>query len=605
MAVETLFRYDSSLEYILSSTQVSQGQATLVLSPGNVSTTDAIDTSVGYTFDPAKIEFISTKFYQKSQLSAQQKGYINYDTKDMTWINAPLAPPIGTLVGGATVSGGRLDATGGTTKYAEYSAGTACNTGPVGCVRLTYTPNYTGFPVGDRSLFSRMDSSGSLVNAVVIFHKGGTGFLFARLYNSSGALITQLSPVWSPTSGQAYEIEFGWDVTTGNNRLFIDGVEVSSNTITGTVGTSATLMRVGCDQSVGSNSDGYFDDVITFDQPQHNSNYTPGEAIPQFKYLEASVTGPPIDYSGPGVATGYVQFSSPGLTGVVQFILNGLYWNGSAWVTSDGTFAQSNTQSTIQTNITTLPYTGSVTVNSVFANSNAASPALDQLQVVFLGQLYSLDGTVKTVAALAASSISSFSSISTKPGTTDIKFAFEVNGQLKYWNGSAWVNSDGTFAQTNDDAAIVANIATLLSTNSAIKVFAYLKAATPYLESPSLDTVQIGYIFNKPNLEEPWETVTWGFIRDSKNDPISGAEVRFSRNISSNRVVEVDSHLVSNDQVVTNTDADGEFSVPLVPGQYKLTISKGSDFIISKNALGETLLVTIPKQYEVNITDQI
>ena len=96
------------------------------------------------------------------------------------------------------------------------------------------------------------------------------------MFNSSGSEITsQLLPVWSPTAGQEYEFELNWDITNGEIRLFVDGVQHGSTiTATGTRSSDIGLVRVGTTwHAISFPPDCEIDDFSIFDKVQHTSDY--------------------------------------------------------------------------------------------------------------------------------------------------------------------------------------------------------------------------------------------------------------------------------------------------------------------------------------------
>jgi len=96
--------------------------------------------------------------------------------------------------------------------------------------------------------------------------------------------------------------------------------------------------------------------------------------------------------------------------------------------------------------------------------------------------------------------LSAFSESASKPTGTEIKYILNVDAQNKYWDGSAWSNSDGTYAQANTAAEINTNAMALLTVSSTVLVVAFLNTtddqATPTLTSVSLSDVGDGVTFS-------------------------------------------------------------------------------------------------------------
>lgn len=98
------------------------------------------------------------------------------------------------------------------------------------------------------------------------------------------------------------------------------------------------------------------------------------------------------------------------------------------------------------------------------------------------------DPTIKNTTQVTAASYVSFTTGTTVAGSDAVKYQIEVGGQAKYWNGSAWANSDGTYAQSNTAAEINTNCPTLAA--GATRIVAVLRSAdgstTPALAYASL-----------------------------------------------------------------------------------------------------------------------
>lgn len=75
----------------------------------------------------------------------------------------------------------------------------------------------------------------------------------------------------------------------------------------------------------------------------------------------------------------------------------------------------------------------------------------------------------------------------TKSGSDDVTYQMFVDGVLKYWSGSAWVTSNGSYAQSNAAAVVNTNAATLItSPPKSLKVYIVLKGSgstTPLLNN--------------------------------------------------------------------------------------------------------------------------
>jgi len=383
----------------------------------------------GFTYDGSRAEFVGGAVRSKDRRAAGATFGATFTAGvDGNWGGGVLT---GTASGGAAAAGGKLNLKGGTQKYVTYAAaGNAPNT-QVGCIRLKYTPNYSGIPATNRYIFDLYSNPASDNNSLQIIHNSITGNLSARLCDSAGSYIFQGTlAAWSPTAGTEYEFEFDFDFTAGATRLFVNGTQVGS-TITG-VGTRTTpsYLRIGAAHDL-SNSDGEFDDVEVFSSVQHTANYTPGYVLSETIYETSKVDCPAFTYSGAG--------SIQALTNVIdsevnspRLVMNGHYWTGTAWAASDGSWAQSNPIATVLANIATCPTAASFVVSIVF-NAGASQMSVDDLTVTYTGQVYSTTNpTIKPNGTIGMDSLATFAASLAAGGSDAVKFTLEVDGTEKY-----------------------------------------------------------------------------------------------------------------------------------------------------------------------------
>lgn len=72
-------------------------------------------------------------------------------------------------------------------------------------------------------------------------------------------------------------------------------------------------------------------------------------------------------------------------------------------------------------------------------------------------------GTLLIADVFNCSSFLSLTETVTKSGSDNIQYQMKVGNVLQYWNGSAWVSSDGSFLQSNSVSTINSNAASLIS----------------------------------------------------------------------------------------------------------------------------------------------
>lgn len=270
----------------------------------------------------------------------------------------------GTPNGSPSVSGNELILTGGGVRNVDYTAVLNANSAQTGTIRFQYTPQYSGTPGTYQVPIVITNVSGGLLNTIEIYHTSGAGVLGAYCSDQAGSLISGAPMVFgafSPISGTSYEIEFDYDFTGGNSRMFVNGIQSGSTAVgTGTRNAAAIgLFRVGTDYSLTYVPNFNLTDVIIFDTVQHTADF-PGE-IPRLPETLYSTQNPSIIVNAPQPMSSFLAFTEsvtiPSNTAVqYQIIVNGQakYWSGAAWVNSNSSFAQSNTAATINTNLAAL-----------------------------------------------------------------------------------------------------------------------------------------------------------------------------------------------------------------------------------------------------------
>ena len=337
--------------------------------------------SADYNFDSDLIEISSGKARLKDIRPANATFAANYDNNiNGSWGNGVLT---GIATGGATVSGGKLDLSGGG-KYITYDADLNGDMQQTGTIRMKVTPNYSGTPATTQIFFSIFQSENSINNYVGIYqHTDGN--IYILIINSTGATIINYNQPWVPISGTQYEIELNFDITAGATRLFVDGIQIGSTQLaTGTRSSNIALMRIGANHLGTNIFDGYVEDFIVFSTVQHTLNYTPGYNVNKYSTanptIEANVV---IRMEG---LDGFIETVTKVGADEIKYILKkGLiwyYWSGTAWVESDSTYNQSITATTIGTNKSSFVSIGTnVKIKAFLHSDGQTTPDLDLITI--------------------------------------------------------------------------------------------------------------------------------------------------------------------------------------------------------------------------------
>ncbi len=263
----------------------------------------------------------------------------------------------GTPTGSVTFGTYYADFSVGTRQSISYAALANASFQQVGTVRFQVIPLYSGSPSQNQFFFSIGAAANSDHNLIEFVHTTG-GVLDFLICNSSGATIATSNTVaWNPTAGTTYEFEIDIDITAGATRVFLQGIQQGATLLgTGVRSSAITTLMLGnyVTSPIASVSNFKLTNFIVFNSVQHTANF-PGE-IPRAPETQYSVTNPTVTVNSGVSMSNLLTFtetiSTPANTGVQYILLvNGSpkYWNGSAWVLSNGTYAQSNTGTVINT----------------------------------------------------------------------------------------------------------------------------------------------------------------------------------------------------------------------------------------------------------------
>ena len=304
----------------------------------SLSNTINYNTAANFTYNTSLVEIL-TSAKLKLLTYAGETFFNNFTSTTAKRGAGTLAPTAAT----ASIVAGKLACLSNT--YVEYPCGDNTAFTTTGCVRFKLTPNYSGTPSTNQFFFSIQEAGSSLVNSISIYHNTG-GSLILGIYNASGVAVVSKFMAWSPTSGTQYTMHLNFDIVTGSSILYIDGVAIVTATDTGTRANTATRLMIGR-QSTATSSNFYMDDLQLFSSVQTVAaswsepvDYT---TTAQLVLVNSSVDADAL--SSFDASTG-ISFT---------IVVDGVhkYWDGAAWVTSDGA-TQYNSISEVNTNIAAL-----------------------------------------------------------------------------------------------------------------------------------------------------------------------------------------------------------------------------------------------------------
>lgn len=144
------------------------------------------------------------------------------------------------------------------------------------------------------------------------------------------------------------------------------------------------------------------------------------------------------------------------------------------------------------------------------------------------------------------------------PTDTSITYALIVDDSETYWDGSAWVDGDGTVSQSSTEAQINTNAASLdLSEGARIRVKVYL--TTDAFETPTLGSVSLDGDFTLAD-SAPSECLVYGNLADILGESVESATVKFKRV----GAVKHGTRTLLRSEASSTTDASGYFEISLV-----------------------------------------
>lgn len=557
------FTTPANYTYDPTKIEITGGKAKLKLQQGNIDFIEDFADDTDFTYDSDKAEFSGGKVQQKAQNPAGSLIYAKWQTTE----NADYAvgDSTGTLYGSANITGGKLSCIGEVIAYLDFSSiDQGC--GEKGTVKFIWIPKYSGAPSSEKHIYF----NGSNINyygSVWLIHAGTN--LYFYIYNSVGVVILSKSISFSPVADTRYEFVITWDFTGEyNSNVFIDGILKDGGNVNDTRGIAGCIHRLGNDNTSLKLSDHEYDDFIVYDSVIYTTNYTPGYTLPDYFYVETSVILPEMEHTEVGTIKLFNSFSttetaSPRYTLQIGRSGDYLYWNGSAWAVSDGTYAQANDVTTFNTNCGSLPVDGEDygQFKIIFPNSNIQS-SVDSLTAnmnVDIGYL-TTNPTIEMITGFRTDMLEGFIETSTKTGSDEIKYILKKDLLWYYWDGSAWSESDGTYSQSNTAAEIEINKASFVddSTKCYVKLFLHSEDGST---TPEIDSLQVDFSYAGETPDTINTCLVWGYYYDPQGNPITTTFiVRLNKSI----VKYSNYSIIRNQDITVTPDDKGYAEVNLI-----------------------------------------
>jgi hypothetical protein len=260
--------------------------------------------------------------------------------------------------------------------------------GGVGTIRFKVVPKYNVAPAANRYFFVIQNTSGSPFSQITMFHQSSQNIQI-RGQNSGGGAWIWNPGNWSAVLDQEYEFELDLNLS-GTSRLFIDGVQfgVSYTPAPVPMGTQDYFVIGGIS---GNRSDFLIRDFEIYNTVQHTTNFA-GE-IPRVLTIY-SQANPKITPNSPVSAkeiTAYSVTSDPFagsdlIRQTLKVASQEKYVPVATWVDANGTYAETNLPSEIDTNKAALDLSAGAFVYPVsylHSDDGRSTPFLDTITIGF------------------------------------------------------------------------------------------------------------------------------------------------------------------------------------------------------------------------------
>lgn len=613
-----IFDFENPVNTTVSGAEVTGGLGKLLANEISALKTKVSDFADAddYTFDTTKVSVASGTSKLKDQRpdgATFHAGYAIDGSLNASWGGGSLT---GTGFGGAVgadVSDGKVALVGH--KYIEYATPSNLTTGSVGSIVYKIAPQYTGVPATHSAHFHATSVESLTPGDMHVVHFPSTGTILWMARTDTGTVILNATlPAWLPVAGQVYTFQFDWDFINGVSTLRIDGVQ-HGPTLTGTGTRSAPgFFMIGTEAAKSLDANFDLHSFTVFNAPQAAVIGTVTDTI----YLK---TNPYIDLDDNAVSEALGLSSIESLTEEksilgsddikyavsVDGFTSTIYHNGSAWVSSSS-YTQTNTLAQILANAATLNLSNNTFGLRAYLHSENGdtTPELDTVTIEYKSLQYrTAGGTILTNDSFNAQELEDFEAATVVPSGDTVKFGLHVNGATRYHNGSSWVVSNGTNAQLNTFAEILANLATALTVNSKVQLFIRLTSGDG-TTTPSIEEAAFDFNFGGPESTRAETCFVYGYMSDATGTPIQGATVTVELDVTPGEYAEASGHIVAG-KVFATSNADGYFQITLIrssqfesgPKKYKFKIEKALSFSIKDK------IITVPDAESVDITEQL
>jgi len=181
-------------------------------------------------------------------------------------------------------------------------------------------------------------------------------------------------------------------------------------------------------------------------------------------------------------------------------------------------------------------------------------------------------------SSIRTDEIISLSETSTKPSGTDIKYIIKVNDTDYYWNGSSWVQSDGSYSQANTIDEVNNNLNNFPGNPSEVYVKAILHSDG--FNSPELSELEVNYDYVGSDKDDITVCTVTGWITDIANDLSDIDNVPIKVSLCKSTVRYRDNIILINETKTFYSNSNGYFELKLVENE---NMESGSYYIVNIN----------------------
>ena len=315
-------------------------------------------------------------------------------------------------------------------------------------------------------------------------------------------------------------------VNNGFIRLYINGIlggrelATTSSIISG----NFTFMRF------DSQSKFHVKNFLFQEGIKYDSDFAAADTLPAFPFTESSETIIDGEYDEIGDITDYVALTDSNQS-QVRYAVNGKWYNGASWVTSNGSYAQATEASAMDLSLLAVD-DNFYSVDVVFPETNTPG-YVEAVQLDFNGEAYEQAISATTNASFPVTSFNDVVVSYSRPGDhTGVGFTFLI-GSIPYYfnvNSQAWEVSDNSINQINTPEQLTPSVMELLNVPGLFKLTTFLyslnEPGTGFqnLESPSVTLTNIDFNYQLPDLAPPVECLLYGLDRTVCTDPAVDTE---------------------------------------------------------------------------------